>query len=67
MLGIKQRGKLLPFTFAETADEVLRKFREAITKAGERLGDKVNETPEAFNDRHSHICDLTKQTFKGDR
>ena len=60
MFGMKHKGKILPFTFAETSEQVEIKFKDAVSKAAERLGEKVNETPEAFDNRHDHICDLSK-------
>ncbi len=64
MFGLKHRGKLLPFTFSDTAEDVEIKYKDAVEKATQRLGDKVNNIPEAFDDRHDHICDLTQSSLK---
>ncbi len=67
MYGIKHKGKILPLTISESGELAETKFKEVMDKTIERIGERVNQLTEALDTRHDHVCDLTKQSIKGQK
>lgn len=62
MFCIRQRGRNLNFTTAETPEKAVSLFEQAMQGALARVGEKVEA--EAVDTRHSHVCDLTTATIE---
>lgn len=65
VFAIKSRGRILNFTCAESPQAAEEHFREAVDKATQRISERVNESVEAFETRHTHVVDLASAQIKG--